>query len=578
MSTQNISTEHGTAFFKKNENICIKFSIDGKIIEFNKTALEFFDTNASYFLGKSILSVFTKDAQQKATTLYNEWLNENILDMKHIELCNNSGKRKEVYWSVIPSQEKDIFISFFRSSTNVANKDLKLKRIESMANIGTWDIWHDTSSFECSDETFRIFGKDPETCEPNPRCFWNLIHEPDRKKLRKQFDASINKGLTYFYAKYRIVHGLSGKLKWVYNKFYHNYNSNGDLISTSGIIQDIDTSEEQKLYYERFYQVIKYATIPAVLTDSNGKILFVNHAVENLYEHKTSELVGKTPSVYNSGRKAYFNYWGFTDEEYEQYFSSMWKDLKNQDKGFWEGEVLNKTGTGELLLVYLYIFAIRDEHKEIVSYVGANINISKHRKEEESARIETYRAIASIAEYRDNETGKHMARIGEYCYILSSMLGLSHKFCNDIRIFSPLHDIGKVGIPDNVLLAPRKLSTEEFEKIKTHTKIGYEILKDRPFMEMAADIAYSHQEKFDGTGYPRGLSGKDIPLSARICTVVDVYDALRSRRPYKEPYSEEKSISIIEEGKGTHFDPEIVDAFLKYRSEMNEIFETLIDD
>lgn len=122
---------------------------------------------------------------------------------------------------------------------------------------------------------------------------------------------------------------------------------------------------------------------------------------------------------------------------------------------------------------------------------------------------------AELAEKRDNDTGLHLRRVSEYSALLAAELQLPLSFVNDLRIFASLHDIGKVGIPDDILLAPRKLTSEEFEVIKTHSTIGYDILKDRPTLEMAADIAYTHHERFDGSGYPRGIVGEAIPISGR---------------------------------------------------------------
>ena len=242
-----------------------------------------------------------------------------------------------------------------------------------------------------------------------------------------------------------------------------------------------------------------------------------------------------------------------------------------------DGELLNKTKSGEILRVHLYVNAVKNERGEITSFIGYPIDISTQYQREREIRFQTIMAIADLAEKRDNETGEHMKRIGAYSAFIANKIGLSSKFCDDIKMYAPLHDIGKVGISDNILLAARKLTDEEFEIMKTHTTIGYNILKDRPFMEMAAEIAHGHQEKYNGSGYPQGLSGSDIPLSARITALADVYDALRSDRPYKEPFSHEKSKQIIMDGRGTHFDPGITDIFIKYHRDFESIYEELKD-
>lgn len=178
------------------------------------------------------------------------------------------------------------------------------------------------------------------------------------------------------------------------------------------------------------------------------------------------------------------------------------------------------------------------------------------RKEKE-VRIECYRALGMLAETRDEETGRHLERIARYSQLICTFLGLPESYQEDLGTFSPLHDIGKVGIPDNILLAPRRLEPYEFEVMKTHAELGYRILNGRPSMELGAEICHGHHERWCGGGYPLGIQGDEIPLSARIVAITDVYDALRSRRPYKMPWTHEKAIQIIHDEKGKHFDPNI---------------------
>ena len=188
-------------------------------------------------------------------------------------------------------------------------------------------------------------------------------------------------------------------------------------------------------------------------------------------------------------------------------------------------------------------------------------------------------AMASLAETRDNETGNHLRRTQHYVRTLAEELarrpGYNGQLTPDVIALlfksAPLHDIGKVGIPDKILLKPGPLDREEFELMKTHTTLGREAIEhaedslghEVPFLKYAKEIAQSHQEKWDGSGYPEGLKGKAIPLSARLMAVADVYDALISRRVYKPPFSHEKAVSIILEGSGKHFDPELVEAFVQ---------------
>ncbi|MDR1613865.1 MAG: response regulator [Planctomycetota bacterium] len=193
------------------------------------------------------------------------------------------------------------------------------------------------------------------------------------------------------------------------------------------------------------------------------------------------------------------------------------------------------------------------------------------RTKEKEVRLECYRALGALAETRDQETGRHLERIADYSTLLASLLGSPPAFVEDMRTFSPLHDIGKVGIPDSILLAPRRLEPREFEIMKTHSELGYQILHGRPSMEMAAEICRSHHEKWNGTGYPLGLSGDDIPITARIVALVDVYDALRSRRHYKQPWTHEKAMGVVKSDAGVHFDPKLSEIALDMEKEFRKI-------
>jgi len=201
-------------------------------------------------------------------------------------------------------------------------------------------------------------------------------------------------------------------------------------------------------------------------------------------------------------------------------------------------------------------------------------------------------ALAKLAESRDNDTGAHLERVQYYCRALCRWLVTLEKFKDVIDpeyirlIFqtSPLHDIGKVGIPDAILLKPGRLDPHEFDIMKAHTTIAAQTLDaalDKfpgvAFLKMARDIAESHHEKYDGTGYPQGLKGEEIPLCGRIIAIADVYDALVSKRVYKEAFTHDSARAIIEEGRGKHFDPDIVDAFIAIGDEFLDIRQRFVD-
>ncbi|WP_329604938.1 two-component system response regulator [Undibacterium rivi] len=176
---------------------------------------------------------------------------------------------------------------------------------------------------------------------------------------------------------------------------------------------------------------------------------------------------------------------------------------------------------------------------------------------------ETVFRLSKAAESRDPETGAHILRMANYSKIIADQLGLSSQDQRLILEAAPMHDVGKVGIPDNILLKPGKLTPEEFSVMKQHTLLGYEILagSSSNLLTTGAEIALAHHEKFDGSGYPNGLAGEKIPLFARIVAVADVFDALTSERPYKKAWNKENALAYLRDGSGLHFDPVCVDAF-----------------
>ena len=230
-------------------------------------------------------------------------------------------------------------------------------------------------------------------------------------------------------------------------------------------------------------------------------------------------------------------------------------------------------------------------HVKMLEAISRQLGIFLTNRKITSARQQlfdlTIFGLARLAESRDVETGEHLERVSSYCRILAEYAlentlyeEITSKFVETIFSSSPLHDIGKVGIPDAILNKPGKLTPEEFDLMKLHSSIGGDTLRDieqrlnwgeSTFLSMGKQIAYSHHERWDGTGYPNGIAGTDIPLAGRIMAVADVYDALTSKRCYKDSMPHEKARDIILEGRGSHFDPQLVDAFLACEQEFIKI-------
>jgi putative two-component system response regulator len=197
---------------------------------------------------------------------------------------------------------------------------------------------------------------------------------------------------------------------------------------------------------------------------------------------------------------------------------------------------------------------------------------------------ETVHAMVTAAEYKDEETGAHVQRISFYCLEMAEQLGMTKNFCETIFYASPMHDIGKIAIPDAVLLKPGSFTPEEWLIMKEHCAFGAQILArgKSPYLRMGTEIALNHHECWDGSGYPNGKKGEHIPISARIMNICDQYDALRSKRPYKPAFTHDKACHIITEGDGRtmphHFDPQVLAAFKKIAGRLREVFDSTCDE
>ncbi|WNR43217.1 HD-GYP domain-containing protein [Paenibacillus roseipurpureus] len=199
------------------------------------------------------------------------------------------------------------------------------------------------------------------------------------------------------------------------------------------------------------------------------------------------------------------------------------------------------------------------------SYAGKSLESALLTNEIEETQKEIIFRMGEIGESRSKETGNHVKRVAEYSYILALGLGMSQEEAELLKMASPMHDIGKVAIPDAVLNKPGKLTDEEFKLMQNHTLIGYNLLKNstRHILKTAAVVAHEHHEKWNGRGYPRGIQGEEIHIYGRITAIADVFDALGSERVYKKAWELDRILQLFQEERGQHFDPDVVDAFFK---------------
>jgi PAS domain S-box-containing protein len=318
--------------------------------------------------------------------------------------------------------------------------------------------------------------------------------------------------------------------------------------------------------------------------DFDNHLKFVNDSMSTIFGYPKNEL-------------ATVDYRQFVDEKNARFIGAAFEQCRQT------GEPVKAFDCefnidGLTLFIEASVSLLRDSHDEPCGFRGMVRDRTEKKKLEmdlldsdrklQNARMATILGLAKLAEYRDEGTGAHLERIREYAKIIAQALAEKPEYANmitpeyidDIYQSSILHDIGKVGIPDAVLLKPDKLTAEEFAIIKRHTLLGGDAIKaieyqieGISFLKMGKEIAYGHHEKWDGSGYPAGLKGENIPIAARIVALADVYDALTTERFYKRAYTHEKSRKIIIGLKSTHFDPQIVEVFLQLEEDFNRIRE-----
>lgn len=313
-----------------------------------------------------------------------------------------------------------------------------------------------------------------------------------------------------------------------------------------------------------------------MIADLDGNLLQVNEAFAQLYGVDRTEALLRRPTL-TSGLDLRGTDWPTIHAALQR-------------SGHWSGEVGNN---GHIAL--LSVSRIADDAGVAYAYGAVEKDVSvRHRLEEQTraAQYEVILALARLAEYRDPETGAHLDRIRNYCRLLAQQLATQPRFAqvvdsayiDALYYSSPLHDIGKVGIPDAVLLKPQRLTPDEWRVMQRHTSIGAEVLSaagqslsEKSWLTLALTIAQQHHEKWDGSGYPRGLRGGEIDLSARIVALADAYDAITSRRSYKDPLSHDTARQRIIADCGTHFDPDIVAAFIAVEEEFVRVRDRYAD-
>ncbi|WP_372999039.1 PAS domain S-box protein [Sulfurimonas sp.] len=304
-------------------------------------------------------------------------------------------------------------------------------------------------------------------------------------------------------------------------------------------------------------------------TDTNGAITYLNDTHEKLTGFLKEELIGKkhTPLLRDEN---------ISSEVYKE----LWETITSKKN--YNGVITNKTKSGDIIYLDTLIVPILDLNDNIVEYMSIQYDISDvinvHKEIEETQREVIYK-MGEIGESRSKETGNHVKRVAEYSRLLACKYGLPEEESELLYDASPMHDIGKVGIPDNVLKKPGKLDADEWVIMRTHSEIGFNVLSgsNRAILKAAATVAYEHHEKYDGSGYPKGLKGEEIHIYGRITALADVFDALGSDRVYKQAWSDGRIFDLFKSERGKHFDPKLVDIFFENLDQFLEIRDKFRD-
>lgn len=332
-------------------------------------------------------------------------------------------------------------------------------------------------------------------------------------------------------------------------------------------LNSADINLKSKMHLVKEYETALDLSTSLVRVDTEYKITYVNERFLSVSKYKKEDLIGQS----------FLKILKIDSQEFiEKHFETI------KTVGQWNGilESLREDGT----IFYMdYTFkAIEDINGLIIEFMGIGKDITEVielHKEIEDTQKDVIFSLGSIGEARSKETGNHVKRVAEYSKLLALKYGLSEAESELLKIASPMHDIGKIGIPDAILNKPAKFTPEEFEIMKNHALIGYNMLQgsDRKLLKISATIAYEHHEKYDGSGYPRGLQGEEIHIFGRITAIADVFDALGSDRCYKKAWDLEKILNLFKEERGRHFDPVLVDLLFENLDQFLKIRDTYVD-
>jgi putative two-component system response regulator len=465
------------------------------------------------------------------------------------------------------------------------------------AGIGAWEWDISTDIIKLNSTWATMLGYTLDELGEQTLDTWKRHTHPDDLPIAldsiKKF---MNHEIDHYEAEFRMLH-KDGHEVWIKDVGrFINQPTNHQTVMLGGHFEISELKNEQRKL-KVITQAVEYSPSGVLITNSKGIIEYINPRICEMTGYKPHELIGQKPSIFKSGYHT------------NDYYKKMYETINSGR--VWQGEFLNMRKDGSTYWESVSISAVVDSHDQITHLIAIKTDHSekkaaqdaleaKRRELEEEVRdkmieIEESQhaailALAKLTEARDSDTGDHLERVQHLSRSLASKLRelpkyskqINNQYLKDIYFASALHDIGKINIPDRILLKPGKLTDDEMNIMKSHVALGEKVLSDmvkyypkNSLILMARTIAKYHHEKWNGKGYLLGVSGDDIPLPARIMAVVDVYDALRSKRPYKNEMTHQQAYNIIVADSGQHFDPEVVAAFVDIHEQFEAIYSSL---
>ena len=465
----------------------------------------------------------------------------------------------------------DIWINYHRVEKELHNSHKLLDQYKSAIDESTIISKTDTRGIitYVNKKFCEISGYTEEELIGKPH---NIVRHPDIAKDLFEFVWYTIKDLKQTWNGVLKNKKKDGSPYWTQSTIVPLFDHNNQIEEYMGIRTDITQEEMIKQYFEKelqissknFHQAFqlqkeyeKAIDSSNILsrTDTRGIITYVNEKFCEVSGYTKEELIGRSHNIIRN------------QEMPKEYFYKLWKTIKSGTN--FEGIIKNRAKNGDYFWAATSIVPIKNIDGEIVEYLAIRHDLTELfdlSAEIELTQREIIYKMGEIGESRSKETGNHVKRVAEYSKLLATLYGLDEKEAEILFTASPMHDIGKVGIPDSILKKPGKLSEDEFEIMKTHTEIGYEILKgsNRAVVQAASIVSKEHHEKWDGSGYPQGLKGREIHIYGRITAIADVFDALGSDRCYKKAWELERILELLKNESGKHFDPDLVDLFLSH--------------